>query len=217
MNYIFDLDGTLLDSAIGVHRAVAKVLEGRGYPLLDRATVTGFIGNGTAVLIEKVMAASGAGASDFTAWHEDFLAHYARDMLVGSPPFDGVPEALERLRAEGARLAVCTNKPEALAKTLLEGVGLARYFAVVVGGDSLPERKPAPEPLWHTAKALGRPVLYIGDSEVDAEATRAAAIPLVLYTKGYRTKGLGELTHIASFADYRDLPALLQSLAAETL
>lgn len=215
MNLIFDLDGTLIDSAPDIHATVNLLLAETGLPPLDLAMVRGFIGNGTAVLVERVMDRVGADPQRHAAWHHRFLALYDRQMLRNPAPWPGVPEALARLAAEGARLAVCTNKPAAPARAMLEASGLMPMIAVLVGGDTLPQRKPAPEPLWHSARLLGEgPVVFVGDSEVDAKAAVNAGLTFLLYTQGYRHATLSEIRHDAAFDHFAALPGLVASLAA---
>ncbi len=212
---IFDLDGTLIDSAPDIHAAVNRTLADEGAPALDFALVRSFIGNGVPVLIERVMAARGE--SEDPARHAvllgRFLAHYTRASADLTQMFDGVAEALSTLRGQGHALGICTNKPVAPTKVILQAFGLAKTFDVVIGGDSLPLRKPDPAPLRAAAQALGQgPALYVGDSEVDAETAVNAGMPLVLFTRGYRKAAVGDLPHARSFQDFSDLPGIVAAL-----
>jgi phosphoglycolate phosphatase len=118
------------------------------------------------------------------------------------------------LRDAGHAMALCTNKPVIPARAILARFELESLLPVVIGGDSLPVRKPDPAPLHAAARALGSaPVLYIGDSEVDAEAAEGAAIPLMLFTQGYRKSPIAVLTHLATFDHFDELPGLISRYA----
>lgn len=214
---IFDLDGTLVDSVPDIHAAVNLMLADEGRTPMDLAQVRGFIGNGVPALIERVMAARGEDPAD-AALHARleaiFMRHYNAAPADRSVLFPGVRAALDALAADGHRLGLCTNKPVEPARAILESFGLASLLPVIIGGDSLPVRKPDPAPLLATADALGHgPALYVGDSEVDAEAAERAALPLLLFTEGYRKTPIADLPHVASFDDFADLPGLVGRLA----
>ncbi|MDH2327489.1 phosphoglycolate phosphatase [Cereibacter sp. SYSU M97828] len=209
MNIIFDLDGTLVDSLPDIHAAAGAMLVELGHAPLDVTTIRSFIGNGVEALVVRVMEAVGT-SDDRAAWVECFGRHYSADSATLTRAFDGVPEALAALA--GHRLAVCTNKPEALALAVLEALDLGP-FDVVLGGDSLPFRKPHPEPLLETARRLGDgPVLYVGDSEVDEATAKAAGIDFALFTGGYRHTEPEAMTHRFRFDDYAELPGIVSRL-----
>lgn len=211
---IFDLDGTLIDSAADIHAGANRALAAEGLAPLSYAQVRSFIGKGVPHLIERLLEASGqptAGAlhtrvmADFTHGYETAVA------LTTCYP--GVIAALEALSARGYRLGLCTNKPLAPTHAVLRHLGLAPFFGAVFGGDSLPTRKPDPAPLHATAAALGsRPVIYVGDSEIDAETAQAAGVPFLLFTEGYRKTPVAELYHDACFDAFAQLPALIDGL-----
>lgn len=214
MKIVFDLDGTLVDSAPDIHAAVNLMLEDAGYRGLDLPTVRSFIGEGTEMLTRRVIAAVGADAAQLHGWHGAFLDHYAAEMLRDTRPYPGVPEALAALKETGARLAVCTNKPEVPTRGILAATGLAPLFDGVVGGDTLRQRKPSPEPLLHAVALLGGgPAVFVGDSEIDAAAAEAAGIPLFLFTNGYCKAPIDSLTHRATFDHFAELPELLAALS----
>jgi phosphoglycolate phosphatase len=128
--------------------------------------------------------------------------------------FPGVTEALDALAQAGHPMAICTNKPEAPAHAALRHFGLDRHFPMVIGGDSLPQRKPDPAPLRAALAGLGATrALFVGDSEVDAETAQAAGIPLALFTRGYRKTPAEHLAAKLVFDDYRALPRLVRHLA----
>jgi phosphoglycolate phosphatase len=216
-NVIFDLDGTLVDSVGDIHAAVARTLEDEGAEPLPVTKVRSFIGNGIPVLVARVMEARGEPADPKR--HAEllmrFMEHYAAASAELTTVFPGVRTALDELVAAGSRLGVCTNKPAALSRDILATLSLDDAFEVVIGGDTLPERKPHPEPLLAAVRALGdKPAVYVGDSEVDAETSAAAGLPFVLFTEGYRKTAVEFMACDATFDDFTTLPALLSALPA---
>ena len=144
---VFDLDGTLVDSARGIAAAVNRALSDLNHAPLTDAKVTSFIGNGVPVLIERVRGACGINPVLQDTLLASFRRHYEADPLALTALFPGVSEALSDLSDRGYRLAVCTNKPERPTHLMLEGLGLDGVFETVVGGDTTPLRKPDPAPL----------------------------------------------------------------------
>lgn len=209
MKLIFDLDGTLVDSLPDIHAAVAAALAAHGKPPLTADVVRSFIGNGAPVLLDRVAAVTGLAGQE-EALLQAFLAHYTADPYRLTRPYEGVSAALDQLRAAGHVMAVCTNKPEGPALDVLNGLGLAGFFDAVVGGDTLSVRKPDPRALTATLSRIGGgAALYVGDSEVDAETAERAALPFLLFTRGYRQRPETQLVHLASFDHYTALPALV--------
>lgn len=210
MILVFDLDGTLVDSAPDIRAAVNRMLAGLAMDPLDLATIIGFVGNGMPKLVERVMAAKGIDPGRHGDLTRVTLDHYAAAPSALTRPYPGIPQALAALEAAGHRLAICTNKPEAPARAILADLGLARHFPVVVGGDSLPVRKPDPAPALACVEALGGgAAAFVGDSEVDAETAAAAGLPFYLFTRGYRKSPIEALPHRAAFSDFADLPGLI--------
>lgn len=210
MILIFDLDGTLIDSAPDIRAAVNRMLAGEGLEPLDLPTVTDFVGNGMPKLVERVMAVKGIDPARHKALTQVTLDHYNAAPSALTRPYPGVPQALAALEAAGHRLALCTNKPEAPARAILADLGLARHFPVVIGGDTLPMRKPDPAPALECVKAMGGgDAAFIGDSEVDAETAEAAGLPFYLFTEGYRKSPVSALPHRAAFSDFAALPGLI--------
>ncbi|MFN7225458.1 MAG: phosphoglycolate phosphatase [Paracoccaceae bacterium] len=214
MNIVFDLDGTLIDSAPDIHAAVARMLADEGQAALDLATITSFIGNGLPKLVERVIARVGMETSDHQRLTKVTLDHYNAASSDLTRPYPGVVAALSALQQAGHAMAVCTNKPVAPARAILLDLGLEPFFTSVVGGDSLPVTKPDPAPLHACIAALGGGwTVYVGDSEVDAATAAAAAVPFVLFTEGYRKSPVAEMTHQASFSDFQTLFAVLRPMA----
>jgi phosphoglycolate phosphatase len=216
---VFDLDGTLVDSVADIHAATAVYLTEIGHAPLDLATITGFVGSGVPILMERVLRAVGepCDAESVAVRLPRFLEIYGAAPAALSRLFPGVATALATLCESGLILAVCTNKPEAPARQMLKELGIAGFFAAVTGGDTLAERKPDPAPLRHTAQQLGvdlSAVAYIGDSEVDAATAQAAGVPFLLFTEGYRKTPADTLPQRARFSDFAELPELLAALRA---
>jgi phosphoglycolate phosphatase len=184
---LFDLDGTLVDSLPDIAETANRMLAEIGRPARELAQIGGFVGKGIPNLVERCLT---EGAS---ATHEQidaaimvFRRHYAVVNGECSRVFPGVLETLEAMRARGLKLACVTNKPEVFTLPLLERTGLAPYFDLVVGGDTLAVKKPDPAMLRFACERLGtRRALMIGDSINDAQAARAAGLPVLLVTYGY--------------------------------
>ncbi|SDC42863.1 phosphoglycolate phosphatase [Ruegeria marina] len=212
---VFDLDGTLIDSAPDIAAAVNRMLAAEGHGPLDLATVTSFVGRGLPNLVAQVIGHLGLDMGRHPELAAATLAEYNRSNSSLTMPYPGAVGALERLREGGAALGICTNKPEGPARQVLADLGLSRFFDVVIGGDSLPTRKPDPAMLHASFAALpDLPRLYVGDSEVDAETALNAGVPFLLFTEGYRKRAVEELPHRAAFNAFADLPELVaQALA----
>lgn len=215
MNIVFDLDGTLVDSAPDIHAAVARMLADEGRTALDLATITAFIGNGLPKLVERVISRVGMDMTEHPRLTKATLDHYNAASSDLTQPYPGVIEALVALQGAGYAMGVCTNKPAAPARAILRDLGLDAFFSSVIGGDSLTVTKPDPAPLHACIAALGGgQTIYVGDSEVDAATAAAAAVPFALFTEGYRKSPIAELPHDVTFADFRTLPAVVLRMAA---
>lgn len=213
---IFDLDGTLIDSVPDIHKAASEMLAETGHSALGIAKIRSFIGNGVPALVTKIMQEIDVDQEDralHAVLEECFMRHYTAAPAVLSKPFDNVPATLDYFFANGFRLAVCTNKPEAIAKQILRDLNMDTYFAIVIGGDSLTVRKPDPAPL-HAAigQACASSAIYVGDSEVDSETAQHADVPFVLFTEGYRRASINEIQHQAAFSDFSQLPGRVQMI-----
>ncbi|TPG48153.1 phosphoglycolate phosphatase [Roseomonas nepalensis] len=208
---LFDLDGTLLDSAPDLHSALDRMMARLGRPGFSRPEVWAMIGDGVQVLVQRACAARGLEASPevVAGFLEDYEAHAADE----TRPFDGIPAVLAALRREGWRLAVCTNKPERAAGIILDHLGLSPLLDAVGGGDSFPVRKPHPgHPLGLLARMGGEAsrAVLIGDHHNDTRAARAAGIAAVFAAWGYGTPAMAEGAPVA--ARPGDLPGLLAGL-----
>lgn len=207
---IFDLDGTLIDSAPDLHAAACRMLEAEGEVPLPLATIRSFIGNGIPVLVDRIISATALSPEDRDRHVAGFLADYQAHATDLTVPYPDVTETLAALKQAGHALAVCTNKPAAPAQAILADLGLAPIFDDLIGGDSLLSRKPDPEGLICLRERLGGgPVLYVGDSEVDAQTAQNAGVPFALFTEGYRKSPVGEIPHVAAFSRFSELPDLV--------
>ncbi|MGY6696304.1 MAG: phosphoglycolate phosphatase [Roseinatronobacter sp.] len=213
---VFDLDGTLIDSAPDIWNAANRVLEEVKLPSVTFEQSRSFIGRGARIFVERMeMAVTGENRADRTAdLHRRFLHHYER-AHENTRIYPYVPEALKDLASQGLRLGLCTNKPMAPTQAVLRHLGWAELFGSVIGGDTLPVAKPDPAPLHEAVARLGvglSEIVYIGDSETDSETAEAAGARFGLYTEGYRKGPPDSLFHHFKFADYRQLGNHLRSL-----
>ncbi len=209
---VFDLDGTLVHSTPSLAAAGNALLVSVDRDPLDEATVATFVGHGVAVLVERLLGhTGGVPGGDLDPHLARFRAIYAADPLTGTEPFPGVPEALAALAAAGHGLAVCTQKPNEPALAILRGRGLMPPITGFTGGDSIPGvLKPDPRMVRHAADQLAPgPLVYVGDSEVDAATAAAAGAPFLLFTEGYRRTPVDALPHRAAFSAFAELPGLV--------
>lgn len=209
---VFDLDGTLIDSLPSIHAAVNATMETFGAAPLSLGQVRDFIGHGAPHLIGQVCALRNI--PDTRQALTIMMENYDRAHDL-TKPYDHVIETLKSLRAAGYALGVCTNKPGAATETALANNGLAGIFSAIISGDSLPQRKPAKEPLLATIAALNSEgAIFVGDSEIDAETAQAAGVPFVLFQRGYLHVAEKDVEKIATFDDYRQLPQILAQSGA---
>lgn len=205
---ILDLDGTLVDSAPDLQAAVNRLMAARGLPAFSRAAVVGMIGDGIVALVDRALAAHGLppDPSAVDAVRADYAIHYA-DL---TRPYPGVPETLAAMAADGWRLTVCTNKPEAPARDLLAALHLDKLFDAVVGGDG--PRKPDPA---HTLAALAggdrRAAVAVGDHSNDVRAAVAAGIPCIFAEWGYGTPAMAAGSAAAA-GSFDGLPVIARRL-----
>ncbi len=212
---IFDLDGTLIDSAPDIHATAVDVLAGEGLPGITLAETRSFIGKGVPALIAQCLAANGIAeepgrdARIVAAFREAYVSAVGRTTL-----YPGVETCLRGLHADGFRLGLCTNKPEAPTWAVLDHFGLSGLFDAFTFGDGAFPPKPDPAALRHIVDQLAaRHFLYVGDSETDAATAQHAGIPLALYTEGYRKSPVVEMPHDAAFSHFDELRAIVDRLA----
>lgn len=187
---IFDLDGTLVDTAPDLTEALNHVLVAEGRRAVEGDQVRHMVGHGAREMIRAGMAATGTAASedDLDRMMEGFLVHYVAHIADHSRPFDGVRDVLDTLLGQPVRLGVCTNKREHLSVALLKALKMDHYFGAIVGADTLPVRKPDPRHLLETiARVGGRSdrAVMVGDSTTDVKAAKGAHVPIIVVTFGY--------------------------------
>ena len=188
---IFDLDGTLVHSAPDLACAANRMLEALGMPARDPALIATYIGKGIAMLVERTLAGSLEGGADAAVLARAlplFDGYYEEESGRRTTLYPGVREGLELLVREGVPLACATNKPERHTLALLTRMDLLQFFSVVVGGDTLPRKKPDPLPMRHVCERLGEPpaqALVVGDSINDVAGARAAGCPVISVPYGY--------------------------------
>ena len=211
---VFDLDGTLADTAPDLAAALNHALERLGRPGLDPASVGHLVGHGARALQRKGLAARGdADEALVDEGFPHFIDHYAANVCVGTKAFPGVEAALDALQARGVRTAVCTSKVERLTHLLLDALGWSARFDAVVGGDTLPVRKPDPAPLHEAiARAGGGRAIFVGDSITDADTARAAGIPFVAVSFGFSDRPVSELGAERVIDHYVELVGALERL-----
>jgi phosphoglycolate phosphatase len=213
---VFDLDGTLVDTAPDLTNALNDVLVRRGHEPVSAEMIRSAVGMGARIMIETALARSRR-SDDIEPMLAEFLQHYDTNIAVESRPFPGALAALETLKGRGARLAVCTNKREFLARKLLAALGLDHYFEAIAGRDSFAVAKPHPGHLTETiALAGGDPsrAIMVGDSEVDVLAAKAACVPVVMVRFGYAPAPLDDVRPDAVIDHFdelaRKVPRLLR-------
>jgi phosphoglycolate phosphatase len=216
---VFDLDGTLVDTAPDLRAHVNAVLRELGRPGLDLESVRTMVGDGARTLLRRGLEASGgmAEGAELEALYRRFLKSYTADPVRDSAVHDGVVEVLDGLLAADVRLGVCTNKPQAPTDRLLKVLGLDRFFEAIVGGDVLPVKKPEAAHLGAVLERLGAAparAVMVGDSVHDVGASRALGLPCVLVSFGYTAVPAHALGGDRLIDHFAELPAALQSLAA---
>jgi phosphoglycolate phosphatase len=215
---VFDLDGTLVDSAPDLRAALNEMLRERGHRPLSLPQVRRMIGDGVPTLVTRALAAAGADPAEAASALPRFIELYEADAARLTRPYPGVPETLAALRRRGYRTAICTNKPQHATFAVLEGLGLAPLFDGIAGGDRFPVRKPDPGHLLGLMTVLGaRPeaAAMIGDNENDAAAAHGAGVPLVLMRYGYARVDPGSLAADALLDHFAELPGALARLGLE--
>jgi 2-phosphoglycolate phosphatase len=188
---LFDLDGTLADTAPDMALTVNRMLASRGMPAVAVEQVRPFVSRGA-----RGMVCSAFGITsehrDFNAMRDEFLRLYGENLVVDTRLFPGMEELLASLESRGIKWGVVTNKFERFARPIIDELGLGKRAAVIVGGDTCPRPKPFPDPLLFAAAAIGvapMRTLYVGDDERDVQAARAAGMPVVVAGYGYLGDG----------------------------
>lgn len=216
---VFDLDGTLIDTAPDLIDTLNVVFTREGLPPVPYDTARNLIGGGARAMIVRGVEAEGrvVAPNKLEQMFADFLAHYSAHIADRSRPFPGLVEALDALSAHGHRLAVCTNKLERLSLLLLEALDLADRFTAICGQDTFGMQKPDPEILRRTIAAAGgdpRHAIMIGDSLTDIRTARAAGVPVIAVDFGYSEKPVSEFGPDRVIGHFAQLPASIAAVSS---
>ena len=216
---VFDLDGTLVDTAPDLINALNFVLDREGLPPVPLQSARNMIGQGARRLIERGLELDGRQmpVAEISRLLADFIDYYAAHIADASRPFEGLEDALDDLSARGFRFAVCTNKLEWLSQRLLDQLGLSARFSAICGADTFGVSKPDPVFLRETiARAGGHPsaAIMVGDAGPDIGVARRAGVPVIGVGFGYTEVPIAELKPDLLIHHMRDLPAAVESLMA---
>ena len=215
---IFDLDGTLVDSAGDIASALNEVLGRRGLPPIGLEKVKAMIGGGIPALIKRALEAHGVQPHDIEPLVGDMVGVYAGRATTRTALYDGAEEVLSQLGASGVKMAVCTNKLQEITDIILRDLGVAGHFASVVGAKLGRPRKPNPEVLKLVLDEMGleaADAVMVGDSGADAGAAKGAGVTLVLASFGYCQTQLREYEPDAIIDSFHELPQTLETLARQ--
>ena len=215
---VFDLDGTLVDTATDLVATLNVILEQEGLTPVPYAEARSMVGHGARVLIERGLAANNVtrDTAAIDRMFDTYIAYYAAHIADTSRPFEGVVAALDQFAAEGWLLAVCTNKLEGLSMLLLDALGLSDRFAAICGADTFAARKPDPLALTETILRAGgdpRRAIMIGDSKTDIDTAKAAGIPVVAVDFGYTPVPVTELGPDMVISHFNELKGAIAGLA----
>ena len=216
-NIVFDLDGTLVDSAPSLCKTGNYLLEELHRPPIDVETYQTFIGKGILKQVEQLLLHTGGiPESDLEKYLRLFRERYDQNPLAATTVYEGVADILQHLKAMPARLAICTQKDQKPAQLVLSGLDLEQYFEGFTFGDTLPVMKPNPETVFHSIKGFDNgPLIYIGDSEMDAITAKNSKAIFLLFSGGYRNSPLKEIDHYAIFESHSEIPSLVNRLLSE--
>ena len=214
---VFDLDGTLVDTAPDLISALNFVLDREGMPPVPLKSARMLIGAGVRKLLERGLEVDGRHASveDINRLTDDFIEYYAAHIADASRPFDGLESALDDLEAQGYRFAVCTNKLEWLSKLLLDRLGLSARFAAICGADTFGISKPDPAILQQTVARAGGQLsttIMVGDAGPDIGVARRAGVPVIGVEFGYTDVPIADLKPDRLIGHMSELPAAVESL-----
>ncbi len=215
---VFDLDGTLVETAPDLLCALNHTLAHAGIPGVALPDIREMIGHGAKAMIARGFELHGSELrdDDLEAHWERFLDFYRANIAVDSYPYEGVIDALDALRLSGATLAVCTNKTQALAETLLDTLSMSPHFAAIVGADSVPQKKPHGDHIIQAVlRAGGEPerAIMIGDSRTDETAARNAGLPFLFVPFGYESASADDIRAAAIVPHYSQLHELVIAAA----
>ena len=215
---VFDLDGTLIDTAPDLIDTLNVLFAREGLPPVPYDTARTLIGGGAKAMIARGIAADGTAVPSerLERMFKDFISHYAEHIADRSQPFPGLTEALDVLAAGGSRFAVCTNKLEGLSRLLLDALKLTERFAAICGQDTFGIQKPNPDVLRRTIAAAGGSVsraIMVGDSATDIHTARAAGIPVIAVDFGYSERPVSDFAPDRLISHFAQLPAAVAAIS----
>src|SRR5437868_5973291 len=219
---VFDLDGTLVDTAPDLVNALNFVLLREGLPAVPLQSARRMIGAGARKLIERGLELDGRAVAleDVTRLTNDFIDHYAAHIADESRPFEGLEDALDRLAGRGYRLAVCTNKLEWLSRLLLDELALSARFSAICGADTFGVSKPDPAILQQTVARAGGELastVMVGDAGTDIGVARRAGVPVIGVSFGYTEVPIADLNPDRLIGHMRELPEAVASLREKSV
>lgn len=219
LTVVFDLDGTLVDTAPDLINTLNVVFAREGLPQVPYNEARNMIGGGAKRMIEQGLKRDGRSCTtaEIERLFQDFIAHYRAHIADRSQPFPGLDAALDALAARGCRLAVCTNKLEGLSRALLDALGLTARFAAICGQDTFGVQKPDPEVLRRTIAAAGgdiRRAVMVGDSGTDIAVARAAGVPVVAVDFGYTEVPVAQLHPDKIISHFNGLNEAIEAVTA---
>ena len=214
---LFDLDGTLADTAGDLCETMNVILTQHGRSRVPASRVRHLVGGGARLLLERGFAETGepAGTELLDRTFEEFIAYYSDHIADHTQLWPGIEDVLKRLDEAEVLLAVCTNKVERLSRQLLERLGIDRYFPVMIGGDTLSVKKPDPEHLFEAVRLLGGDrdaAIMVGDSETDIDAAKNARMPSICVSFGYTRVPVTELGADVIIDHFDEFPRALATL-----
>lgn len=214
---LFDLDGTLADTAGDLCETMNVILTRHGRARVPEARVRHLVGGGARLLLERGFAETGAPASEalLDQTFQEFIDYYSNHIADHTVLWPGMEALLTRLAKAGVLMAVCTNKVEHLARQLLKELRIDHYFPVVIGGDTLPVKKPDPEHLFEAVRMLGGDLtsaIMVGDSEADIDAALNARMPSICVSFGYSRQPVAELGADVVIDHFDEFPAALAKI-----
>jgi len=217
LTIVFDLDGTLVDTAPDLIDTLNHTLKQHGLPVVPFETARPTIGGGARAMIETALASRGreCAPTDVDQLYAAFVAHYGEHIAARSRPFPYVEAALDRLAAAGYRMAVCTNKLEWLSKRLLDALHLSERFAAICGQDTFGVQKPDPRIFRLTVERAGGEAtraVMVGDSVTDIRTARAAQVPVVAVDFGYTPVPIASLRPDHVISSFAQLPGAVSAL-----
>ena len=217
-NIVFDLDGTLIDSAPSLCKAGNLLLDKINRSAVEVEVYKKFIGKGLKKQVEQLLNYSGGVPNDdLNTYFNIFAEFYNLDPLVATKPFDGVQNMLESLKVLSPKLAICTQKMEKPARAVLKGLRLEHYFDGFAFGDSLPVMKPDPAMVNYSIRNFDQgPLIYVGDSETDAITSKNVGAKFLLFSGGYRTSSINKIDHYAVFDHHSQLLSILQKILSDS-